>query len=64
MNKEEFDMLPSDGRIPCPKCGSTKTRAFPGCDCRELTAGKKIGFVVMRYGFHINKYHHDCEEKR
>ena len=52
MTKDEFDNLSSDGKYPCPVCGSTKTEPYPGCGCPRSETG---------YGTrHINKYHHDC----
>lgn len=60
MTREEFDFLPSGGQINCPDCGSKDTHPYPGCDCRSLTTGKKLGDDIMPRGFHINKYHHEC----
>lgn len=52
MTKQEYDKLPSNGKVPCPRCLSTSTTPCPGCGCPVSDTG---------YGIkHINKYHHRC----
>jgi hypothetical protein len=55
-NREYFDTLPSDGSMPCPDCGGTKTAPYPRCGC-------PIVFTLAGFPYtkHINKYHHVCK---
>jgi hypothetical protein len=53
MTRQEYDRLPSDGKQPCPDCGSRQTKPYPCCNCPPNPKG--IGTM------HINEYHHECE---
>ena len=60
MTKEEFDLLPSDGKMTCPGCGLRGyTTPYPGCGCPTVEVGHGISYVR-----HINKWHHDCADAR
>jgi hypothetical protein len=57
MTREEYDELRSDGSVPCPDCGSKRTRPVPNCGCPMETT--RSGFSFTR---HINQFHHICKE--
>ena len=52
MTIEEFDQLPSNGKIACPICGSHSTTPYPNCHCPANDNGHGTK--------HINLYHHKC----
>ena len=54
MTRQEFDQLPSNGKLPCPDCGLKATTPYPGCGCPPNSTG---------YGtMHINRFHHECAD--
>jgi len=55
VTKGEFDQLDSNGTVPCPSCGGTKTEPQGGCHCPG-----RIGGYGTR---HINKFHHRCSSR-
>jgi len=59
MTREEFDQLDSNGKHPCPDCGSHRTQPFPGCSCPFVWVKPGIGYTR-----HINKWHHRCEKPK
>jgi hypothetical protein len=62
--REDWNLLDSNGSVPCPDCGETSTHPAPGCYCpaRNATPGGTVG---NRYwgSRHINRNHHTCPPK-
>lgn len=55
MTRQEFNTLPSDGKVACPDCGSAQTTPYPGCHCPEKHVH---GYPITQ---HVNQWHHRCK---